>query len=105
MRILVAGATGAIGRLLVPMLVAGGHEVTGTSRTAGGVAAIEATGARGMRADALDPAALRTAVLDAAPEAVVHQLTALGDRDFAANARIRIEGTRNLVDAALEAGA
>jgi nucleoside-diphosphate-sugar epimerase len=105
MRILVAGATGAIGRLLVPMLVEAGHEVAGTSRSAEGVKAVEALGARGLRMDAFSAESVNAAVQVFRPEVVVHQLTALGERDFAANSRLRIEGTRHLVDAALEAGA
>ncbi|MEU3744540.1 MULTISPECIES: NAD-dependent epimerase/dehydratase family protein [Streptomyces] len=92
MRVLVAGATGAVGRQLVPRLEAAGHEVVGISR-------------RGPRpVDVLDAGAVRRAVAEAAPDAVVHQLTDLGGADGAANNRVRIEGTRNLVDAAREAG-
>ncbi|MFD7961899.1 NAD-dependent epimerase/dehydratase family protein [Streptomyces zaomyceticus] len=92
MRVLVAGATGAVGRRLVPRLEAAGHEVVGISR-------------RGPRpVDVLDAGAVRRAVAEAAPDAVVHQLTDLGAADGAANNRIRVEGTRNLVDAALAAG-
>ncbi|WP_406333910.1 NAD(P)-dependent oxidoreductase [Streptomyces zaomyceticus] len=92
MRVLVAGATGAVGRRLVPRLEAAGHEVVGISR-------------RGPRpVDVLDTGAVRRAVAEAAPDAVVHQLTDLGAADGAANNRIRVEGTRNLVDAALAAG-
>jgi nucleoside-diphosphate-sugar epimerase len=105
MRILVAGATGAIGRLLLPGLVAGGHEVAGTSRTAGGVERIAGLGARGLRMDALDAESVRAAVRAFEPEALVFQLTALGDKDFAANSRIRSVGTPLLVDAALSVGA
>ncbi|MFI6421679.1 NAD-dependent epimerase/dehydratase family protein [Streptomyces sp. NPDC050842] len=92
MRVLVAGATGAVGRQLVPRLEAAGHEVVGISR-------------RGPRpVDVLDAGAVRRAVAEAAPDAVVHQLTDLGGADGAANNRVRIEGTRNLVDAARAAG-
>ncbi|MFF8837087.1 NAD-dependent epimerase/dehydratase family protein [Streptomyces sp. NPDC015130] len=92
MRVLVAGATGAVGRQLVPRLAAAGHEVVGISR-------------RGPRpVDVLDAGAVRRAVAEAAPDAVVHQLTDLGGADGAANDRVRVEGTRNLVDAALAAG-
>ena len=105
MRILVAGATGAIGRLLVPRLVAAGHEVAGTSRTPEGVERVSAAGARGLRMDALDADSVRAAVGAFEPEALVFQLTALGEKDFAANSRIRSVGTPLLVDAALAAGA
>lgn len=105
MRILLAGATGAIGRLLVPMLLADGFEVAGTSRSAEGVKAVDAQGARGIQMDALDAESVNAAFHAFRPEIVVHQLTALGERDFAANSRLRIEGTRHLADAALEVGA
>ncbi|MEU3482780.1 NAD-dependent epimerase/dehydratase family protein [Streptomyces sp. NPDC033754] len=92
MRVLVAGATGTVGRQLVPRLEAAGHEVVGISR-------------RGPRpVDVLDAGAVLRAVAEAAPDAVVHQLTDLGSADGAANNRVRIEGTRNLVDAARAAG-
>jgi nucleoside-diphosphate-sugar epimerase len=80
MRVFVAGASGAIGRPLVPMLGAAGHEVTGTTRTREKAAAIEAAGATAVVVDALDAPALRAAVAAAAPEVVVQQLTALPDR-------------------------
>jgi nucleoside-diphosphate-sugar epimerase len=105
MRILVAGATGAIGRLLVPRLAAAGHEVAGTSRTPEGVERVAGLGARGLRMDALDAESVHAAVTAFEPETVVFQLTALGDKDFAANSRIRSVGTPLLVDAALSAGA
>ncbi|MFJ6406786.1 NAD-dependent epimerase/dehydratase family protein [Streptomyces hydrogenans] len=92
MRVLVAGATGAVGRQLVPRLEAAGHEVVGISR-------------RGPRpVDVLDAEAVVRAVAEAAPDAVVHQLTDLGGADGAANNRVRVEGTRHLVDAARAAG-
>ena len=105
MRILLAGATGAIGRLVVPLLVEQGHEVAGTSRSADGVKAVDALGARGLQMDALSAESVNAAVHSFSPEVVIHQLTALGERDFAANSRLRIEGTRHLADAALEVGA
>ncbi|MEU6540769.1 NAD(P)-dependent oxidoreductase [Streptomyces sp. NPDC047000] len=104
MRVFVAGATGAVGSLLVPMLVAAGHEVTGTSRSPAGTERIRSLGATGVRADALDAEGLRHAVRAAAPEVVIHQLTDLSGADGAANGRIRREGTRNLVEAAKAAG-
>jgi nucleoside-diphosphate-sugar epimerase len=102
MRILVAGA---IGRLLVPKLLADGHEVAGTSRSAEGAKAIDALGAKGLQMDAFSADSVNAALHVFRPEVVVHQLTALGERDFAANSRLRIEGTRHLVDAGLEVGA
>ncbi|WP_460061127.1 NAD-dependent epimerase/dehydratase family protein [Streptomyces sp. YKOK-I1] len=104
MRVLVAGATGAVGRLLVPMLVAAGHEVTAVSRTPAGVERIRGLGASGVRADALDAAGLRQVVGAASPDVVMHQLTDLSGADGTANGRLRREGTRNLVEAAKAAG-
>ena len=112
MRVFVAGASGAIGRPLVPRLVAAGHEVTGTTRSEERAEAIRAAGARAVICDALDADALRAAVVEAAPEVVVHELTALphrfNPRDkqmYAPTDRVRREGTRNLVAAAQVAGA
>ncbi|SFI87146.1 Nucleoside-diphosphate-sugar epimerase [Paenibacillus sp. UNC496MF] len=104
MKILVAGATGAIGRQLVPMLVAAGHETVGLIRDPNAASALAEQGADAVVADAFDRDALFRAVRDAKPDAIMHQLTALGTRDFAANARVRREGTRHLADAALAAG-
>ncbi|MFD7160152.1 NAD-dependent epimerase/dehydratase family protein [Kribbella sp. NPDC059898] len=97
MRIFVAGASGVIGRHLVPLLVAQGHEVTTLSRRAG-------ESSSSVVGDVYDRDRLRELVAAARPDVVMHQLTDLGTRDFAANSRIRREGTRNLVDAALAAG-
>ena len=113
MRILLAGATGAIGRQLVPMLVAAGHEVTGTTRSAARIADLEAAGAGVVVVDAFDAARLIPAVVAARPDVVIHQLTDLGggsggaltDEQLARTARLRIEGTPNLVRAAIAAGA
>lgn len=104
MRIFVAGATGAVGRRLVPLLVAAGHEVTGGTRTPQGVERLRAQGASAVRVDVFDADSVHRAVAAAAPEAVVHQLTDLAHGDRAANGRIRREGTRHLVDAAKRAG-
>ncbi|HEY3506581.1 MAG TPA: NAD(P)-dependent oxidoreductase [Actinocatenispora sp.] len=108
MRVLVAGATGVIGRQLVPLLTAVGHEVVGLSRSAAAREALTRSGAAVVTADALDRAAVTTAVRDAAPDAVVNMLTAIPaalnprrmGRDFALTNRLRTEGTRNLLDAA-----
>jgi 2-alkyl-3-oxoalkanoate reductase len=112
MRVFVAGASGAIGRPLVARLVAAGHEVTGTTRSEERAEAIRAAGAGAAICDALDAAALGAAVVEAEPEVVVHQLTALPERYEPRNAhiydatnRVRGEGTRNLLEAAREAGA
>jgi nucleoside-diphosphate-sugar epimerase len=112
MRILVAGATGAIGRHLVPQLVAAGHDVTGLTRTPAKADALRALGARRAVADALDGAAVATVVAEAEPEVIVHELTALPaaldmrrfDREFATTNRLRTEGTRLLLDAGRAAG-
>ncbi|NRQ37397.1 NAD(P)-dependent oxidoreductase [Nonomuraea sp. NN258] len=104
MRVFVAGATGAVGRLLVPMLVEAGHQVTGTSRTAEGAERVRRQGAAAARVDVYDAGGLRRAVAAAAPDVVIHQLTDLSGADGAANGRLRREGTRNLVDAARAAG-
>lgn len=108
MRIFVAGAAGIIGRELVPMLVAGGHDVTGTTRSPERARWLEGIGANAEVVDAYDADALRDAVVRAAPGVVIHQLTDLArgfePSDIAATARLRTEGTRNLVDAARTAG-
>lgn len=113
MRVFVAGATGALGRPLVPCLLAAGHEVTAMTRSPQRAEALRAGGGAAVVCDALDPAALREAVRRARPHVVVHLLTAIPrridprrmQRDFAANDRLRVDGTRNLVAAAQAAGA
>jgi nucleoside-diphosphate-sugar epimerase len=112
MRVFVAGASGAVGRPLMPKLVAAGHEVTGMTRSESKAEAVRKAGARAVVADVFDVDALRAAVEEARPEVVVHELTALPDRlDFrkkdvyAPTNRLRTEGTRNLLDAARAAGA
>jgi nucleoside-diphosphate-sugar epimerase len=113
MRVFLAGATGVIGRRLMPMLLRAGHEVTGMTRTPEKLEELRASGAEALVADALDAAAVRDAVADARPDAVIHQLTSLPqridprkiERDFVLNDRLRTEGTRNLVQAAQAAGA
>jgi nucleoside-diphosphate-sugar epimerase len=111
MRIFVAGGSGAIGVPLVRALVKAGHPVTALTRSPDKEPALRALGAAPAVADALDAAALKRAVLAARPTHVIHQLTALpkdGVRkasDLAPTNRLRIEGTRNLLDAAIAAGA
>jgi nucleoside-diphosphate-sugar epimerase len=108
MKVFVAGATGVIGKPLVTLLRAAGHEVTGTTRSAGKLAEIEAFGAHGVVADAFDAEALKRALVLAKPDVVIHQLTDLPDVSDPAkmaetrekNSRLRIEGTRNLMAAA-----
>jgi nucleoside-diphosphate-sugar epimerase len=108
-RIFLAGVSGAIGRRLTPLLLAAGHEVTGSTRQAETARQLNAAGIRGVVVDVFDAAALRDAVVNARPEIVIHQLTdlphAVEDEahlaaSYPRNARIRIEGTRNLVAAA-----
>lgn len=113
MRIFIAGAAGVIGRRLTPLLVLVGHEVTGTTRSVEKAGTLEAMCARPVVVDAFDAAALTQAVVAARPEIVIHQLTDLPDvvdpqklgTALDANARLRIEGTRNLMAAAKAAGA
>jgi nucleoside-diphosphate-sugar epimerase len=108
MRVFLAGATGVIGRRLVPLLIADGHQVIGMIRSSDRAQALSATGAQPAVADALDAAAVLQAVREARPDAVIHQLTSLPrrinprkiKRDFLLNDRLRSEGTRNLVRAA-----
>jgi nucleoside-diphosphate-sugar epimerase len=113
MRVFVAGATGVIGKQLVPQLLAGGHEVVAMTRSQGKVEDLEAAGATPVVADGLDGEAVRRAVLGAEPGAVVHELTALSsigglrnpDRGFELTNRLRTEGLDYLLAAAREAGA
>jgi len=93
-----------IGRTLVPLLVAGGHEVTAMTRSIDGSALLRSLGAQPVMADALDRDSVLEAVVRTRPDAIIHQLTDLRARNGAANATLRIEGTRNLVDAAHAAG-
>lgn len=111
MRIFVAGATGAIGKQLVPRLVAAGHEVHGMTRHASKKAILEELGAVPVVADALDPDQVADAVGRAKPEVIVHELTAIEgldprhfDRDFALTNRLRIEGTDHLLSAGQAVG-
>jgi nucleoside-diphosphate-sugar epimerase len=114
MKIFLAGASGAIGRRLMPLLRRDGHDVTGITRSADVARELEAAGVRPMVVDVYDAAALKGAVVDARPDVVMHQLTdlprVLGDEAqlaaaYPKNARIRTEGTRNLVAAAQAASA
>jgi nucleoside-diphosphate-sugar epimerase len=111
MRIFLAGASGVIGRRLVPLLVSAGHEVAGTTRSAERAELVRGLGAEPVVVDVYDADALRDAVVAFAPGLVMHQLTDLPDdpAEIAAgresNARMREVGTRNLVAAARAAGA
>jgi 2-alkyl-3-oxoalkanoate reductase len=108
MKVFVAGATGALGKQLVPQLVAAGHEVTGMTRSAAKEDLIRSLGARPAVADALDPDQVARAVAEAEPEVIVHQLTAISadasirrlDRSFVQTNRLRTEGTDHLLAAA-----
>ena len=112
MKVLVAGATGGLGRSLVPKLIAAGHEVTGMIRSEAGAAGVRAQGAQVVFADGLNADAVKAAVAEAQPEVVVHQMTALKggidfkkfDESFALTNRLRTEGTDNLLAAAHAAG-
>jgi nucleoside-diphosphate-sugar epimerase len=112
MKVFVAGATGALGRVLVPQLVAGGHEVAGMTRTPSKKGLLRNLGARPVVADALDPDAVARAVAEAEPEVIVHQLTALSgsldlrhiDRAFGETNRLRTEGTDHLLAAGRAVG-
>src|SRR5439155_27360416 len=111
MRVFVAGATGAIGKQLVPRLVASGHEVHGMTRSESRRAMLSELGAVPVVADALDPDQVAEAVGRAKPDVIVHQLTAIGavdmrhfDRDFALTSRLRTEGTDYLLSAGQAVG-
>jgi 2-alkyl-3-oxoalkanoate reductase len=112
MRVFVTGATGALGRHLVPGLVAAGHEVIATTRTPGKVAQLREAGAEPVVVDGLDRQAVIAAVRAAAPEVIVHEMTALAglrsfrnpDKLFATTNKLRTRGTDNLLAAAAEAG-
>lgn len=112
MRVFLAGASGAIGRPLVPRLLAAGHEVTGMTRSEEHAEQIRAAGARAAVVDCFDREALRAAVSEAGTEVILHELTALPERInfrdkqlYSATNRVRGEGTRNLMEAARAAGA
>ena len=110
MRVFVAGATGAIGRQLVPRLVAAGHEVHGMTRSESKQAMLYELGAVPVVADALDPDQVAEAVGRARPDVIVHQLTALAgverytERDAAPTNRLRTEGTDHLLSAGQAVG-
>ncbi|MBV8931989.1 MAG: NAD(P)-dependent oxidoreductase [Kutzneria sp.] len=103
MHVFLAGATGVLGRRIVPLLMAQGHRVTGLVRTTANATALRARGAEAAVANVYDVDALTRVMRTAAPDVVMHQLTDLGALDLESNAEIRRSGTRNLVDAALAA--
>jgi nucleoside-diphosphate-sugar epimerase len=112
MRVFVAGATGAIGRRLIPQLVARGHEVTASTRGPAKLDDLRALGADPVVVDGLDAVAVGEAVARAHPDAIVHQMTALAgrpdlrnfDKWFSATNRLRSTGTEHLLAAAQAAG-
>jgi len=112
MRVFVAGGTGALGRRLVPQLVARGHRVTATTTAAGKAASLEQLGAEAVVMNGLDAASVSETVAVARPDTIVHQMTAIAgkpdfkhiDRWFATTNRLRTEGTDHLVSAAKETG-
>jgi nucleoside-diphosphate-sugar epimerase len=118
MKVFIAGATGALGRMLVPQLVARGHEVVGMTRSASKQDLVRSLGARPVVADALDPDAVAQAVASAEPEVIVHELTALSGELSARDMRhperspavimtnrLRTEGTDHLLAAGRAVGA
>ena len=113
MRIFLAGATGALGKRLAPLLVSDGHRVVGMTKTPAKTSQLQAAGVEPVVADALDRSAVLQAVVNARPEVVIHQVTALAklrnlrnwEREFALTNRLRTEGTENLLAAAQQAGA
>jgi nucleoside-diphosphate-sugar epimerase len=112
MKVFVAGATGALGKQLVPVLVARGHDVVGMTRTEAKRDQLRSVGAQSVVADALDADAVGRAVGEAEPDVIVHQLTAIPpavnmrrfDREFALTNRLRIEGTDHLLSAGRAVG-
>jgi 2-alkyl-3-oxoalkanoate reductase len=113
MKVFVAGGTGAIGKQLVPQLVAAGHDVVATSRSPKGAEEIRGLGGEPEIADGLDERAMTEAVRRAQPEVVIHEMTALTgkpdlrhfDRMFATTNKLRTQGTDSLIRAARQAGA
>src|SRR5690349_12578799 len=104
MKVFVAGATGGLGRQLVPRPVAGGHEVHGMTRSESKQEMLYELGAVPVVADALDPDQVTDAVGKSRPDVIVHELTAISsidmrhiDRDFAPTNRLRTEGTDHLL--------
>jgi nucleoside-diphosphate-sugar epimerase len=112
MRVFLAGATGAIGQRLLPQLVARGHQVTATTRSADKLDRLRSLGAEAVVVDGLDAVAVGEAVARAAPDAIIHQMTALAgtpdmkhfDRWFAVTNELRTKGTEHLLAAARAAG-
>src|SRR4051794_7269510 len=112
MRVFVAGATGAVGRPLIPQLIAAGHDVTATTRTSAKAGELRALGVEAVVADGLDASAMTSAIAQAEPDAIVHQMTALAgkpdmrrfDRWFPTTNELRTKGTDILLAAARKVG-
>ena len=112
-KVFLAGATGAVGRRLVPLLLGAGHAVWGATRSNDKAAALRAAGVTPVVVDVFDATALSQAMHEARPAVVIHQLTdlpktlsgPLSDEALKANSRLREQGTRNLVEAAITSGA
>jgi len=104
MKIFLAGASGVIGRSLVPRLTGAGHDVTGMTGGAAAAGLVRSLGARPVVVDVFDRDRLAEVIRAAHPDAVIDQLTSLRHGGYRATNRLRTEGTRNLVDAALSAG-
>src|SRR5437763_5315478 len=112
MKMFVAGATGAMGKRLVPTLVDAGHQVVAMTRSADKTAGLAAAGAQPVVADGLDRTGVMRVVTETAPEVIIHQMTGLAgmkrlkrfDAEFAATNRLRTQGTDNLLAAARAAG-
>jgi 2-alkyl-3-oxoalkanoate reductase len=112
MRVFVTGASGAIGRRLIPQLIDGGHEVIGSHNSPASAELLRTLGATPVRLDLLDASAVRQVVLEHEPEAIVHQATALANAKFGRNfdktlartSELRTTGTDALLEAAREAG-
>ncbi|MFJ8455759.1 NAD-dependent epimerase/dehydratase family protein [Bacillus paramycoides] len=104
MEIFVAGATGVIGRSLIPMLIKNGHTVYAMIRNESQIELMKKVGALPVIANVFNRNAVFSVLEEAKPDVVIHQLTSLSSWNFEDNAKIRIEGTRNLVDAAKNVG-
>src|SRR4051794_111785 len=113
MKVFLAGGSGAVGKRLIPMLVANGHDVVATTTTERKLSALREAGAEGVVLDVLGRNAVMAAVMRAEPDVVIHEATALSslgamrnfDKQFALTNRLRTEGTDNLLEAARAAGA
>jgi nucleoside-diphosphate-sugar epimerase len=104
MHIFLAGGSGVIGTKLIPALIAAGHEVTATTRSVEKLQKLADLGATGVVVDAYDPARVKQVIGESGAELVIHELTDLSESNTDANAKLRREGTKNLVDAIHSAG-